>query len=205
MCVFVNPWCETRTPACVRSCLAPCASLAQSGFPCCTCPGEFARSGWTSGPTSQSTSSKTVSSSTPGEYLSQTGIQRKLNFVSVRTIKEGSSSPCDSTERECYLLLQFTRRFRLGFALLRGGSRIDHHRSGVLSLGVCCMSTCVFLPHAPFHTCLRVSECSQDYPPFLIPLLGCPPAPKFVPASPGSWLPGRNCAKLVVVVYYCSA
>ena len=27
-----------------------------------------------------------------GEYRSQTGIQRKLNFVSVRTIKEGSSS-----------------------------------------------------------------------------------------------------------------
>jgi hypothetical protein len=26
-----------------------------------------------------------------GEYQSQTGIQRKLNFVSVRTIKEGSS------------------------------------------------------------------------------------------------------------------
>jgi hypothetical protein len=26
-----------------------------------------------------------------GEYRSQTGIQRKLNFVSVRTIKEGSS------------------------------------------------------------------------------------------------------------------
>jgi hypothetical protein len=25
-----------------------------------------------------------------GEYRSQTGIQRKLNFVSVRTIKEGS-------------------------------------------------------------------------------------------------------------------
>ena len=135
----------------------------------------------------------------------QDGHQVLLRSPLCRRQPRAPPHPCDSTERECYLLLQFTRRFRLGFALLRGGSRIDHHRAGVLSLGVCCMSTCVFLPHAPFHTCLRVSECSQDYPPFLIPLLGCPPAPKFVPASPGSWLPGRNCAKLVVVVYYCSA
>jgi hypothetical protein len=34
-----------------------------------------------------------------GEYRSQTGIQRKLNFVSVRTIKEGSSS-CFGDVRE---------------------------------------------------------------------------------------------------------
>jgi hypothetical protein len=39
-----------------------------------------------------------------GEYRSQTGIQRKLNFVSVRTIKEGSSSPkhhCGSQQKLC--------------------------------------------------------------------------------------------------------
>ena len=71
----------------------------------------------------------------------------------------------------CCLLQQFTRRFRLGFALLRGGSRINQVGSFV-SGG---MSTCVFHPHAPYHTCLRASESSQDYPPFLIPLLG-PPA-----------------------------
>jgi hypothetical protein len=34
-----------------------------------------------------------------GEYRSQTGIQRKLNFVSVRTIKEGSSPPPSSFPR----------------------------------------------------------------------------------------------------------
>jgi hypothetical protein len=32
------------------------------------------------------------------------------------------------------LLSPFTRRFRLDFALLRGGSRINQHRAGVLSL-----------------------------------------------------------------------
>jgi hypothetical protein len=38
-----------------------------------------------------------------GEYRSQTGIQRKLNFVSVRTIKEGSSLavPQQRPERGC--------------------------------------------------------------------------------------------------------
>ena len=49
------------------------------------------------------------------------------------------------------LLSPFTRRFRLGFALLRGGSRIDHHRAGVLSTsnlfggelcGVCSREPC---------------------------------------------------------------
>jgi hypothetical protein len=33
-----------------------------------------------------------------GEYRSQTGIQRKLNFVSVRTIKEGSSGVFEGEE-----------------------------------------------------------------------------------------------------------
>jgi hypothetical protein len=36
-----------------------------------------------------------------GEYRSQTGIQRKLNFVSVRTIKEGSSPVCACVWRVC--------------------------------------------------------------------------------------------------------
>ena len=38
-----------------------------------------------------------------GEYRSQTGIQRKLNFVSVRTIKEGSSFRGEATVRESFL------------------------------------------------------------------------------------------------------
>jgi len=40
------------------------------------------------------------------------------------------ASVCSGSGR---LLSPFTRRFRLGFALLRGGSRIDQHRAGVLS------------------------------------------------------------------------
>jgi len=36
--------------------------------------------------------------------------------------------------KTCILGPTFTQRFRLGFALLHGGSRINHHRAGVLSL-----------------------------------------------------------------------
>ena len=70
------------------------------------------------------------------------------------------------------LLLPFTRRFRLGFALLRGGSRINQHRAGVLSLD----GSTAFRPHAPYHTGLGASEHSRDSPFSLLPFLG-PPAP----------------------------
>jgi hypothetical protein len=41
------------------------------------------------------------------------------------------------------LLPPFTRRFRLGFALLRRGSRITHHRAGVLALEGCRVHLCI--------------------------------------------------------------
>ncbi len=49
------------------------------------------------------------------------------------------------------LLSPFTRRFRLVFALLRGGSRINHHRARVLSLEGCpqCIPSSCPLPYRP--------------------------------------------------------
>ena len=72
------------------------------------------------------------------------------------------------------LLSPFTRRFRLGFALLRGGSRIDkyHHRAGVLSLDG---STEHFVL-TPL-TGLGASEHSRDSPFSLLHLLGPPATP----------------------------
>ena len=80
-----------------------------------------------------------------------------------------------------YLLPPFTRLFRLGFALLRGGSRINHHRAGVLSLQGC--PTCAFRPHAPYRTGFGASKYSRDCPRFLIPLLGSPATRTRCPSS----------------------
>jgi hypothetical protein len=91
-----------------------------------------------------------------------------------------------------------TRRFRLGFALLRGGSRIRYHRAGVLSLTG--MFTCAFRPHAPYRAGLGASECSQDYPLLLIPLLG-PPATPTRCLSPCMFPPGLpSCSQAVETV-----
>jgi len=72
------------------------------------------------------------------------------------------------------LLPPFTLRFRLGFALLRGGSRINHHRAGVLSREGCplvhSVLTPLTVPTSGLPNAHRIILC-------LIPLFGPPATP----------------------------
>ena len=93
------------------------------------------------------------------------------------------------------LLSPFTRRFRLGFALLRGGSRINHHRSGVLTLKVKSTEHSVLsTADSPRHHCklgggsasiLRLLRCRLS-------LYSLPPRDHF-PSWCGLTLPNRMC------------
>jgi len=86
------------------------------------------------------------------------------------------------------LLSSFTRRFRLGFALLRGGSRIDQHRAGVLSLDGSTehsVLTPLTIPASGLRNTHAIvpSLCYLSLV-HLLPLW----LPKFVPGSPGETL-----------------